>query len=92
MTERGANPIDRANAAPRCAAKAKRTGERCKCPAVTGWRVCRVHGARGGHPPGARHPQYRHGGRTRETMDLRRQIMDLIREGRDTLGQLAGSG
>jgi len=25
-------------------------------------------------------------------MDLRRQIMDLIREGRDTLGQLAGSG
>lgn len=42
-----------------CTAKAKRTGERCKRRAVTGYKVCQVHGAgsprargtRGGRPP-----------------------------------------
>ena len=34
----------------RCTAHA-RTGERCKNPAVTGWTVCRMHGAGGGRPP-----------------------------------------
>lgn len=29
----------------RCKAKAKNTGERCKNPAVTGYEVCRFHGA-----------------------------------------------
>lgn len=79
----GANPIDRANAAPRCAAKAKRTGERCKCPAVTGWRVCRLHGAGGGHGAGMANPAYRHGGRSREAMALRKEINELIRESRE---------
>jgi tripartite-type tricarboxylate transporter receptor subunit TctC len=36
--------------APRCSATSKRTRERCKAPAVRGWRVCRFHGARGGDP------------------------------------------
>jgi len=43
------NPMNSADAAPRCRAKTKSTGERCKAPAVNGWRVCRVHGAGGGH-------------------------------------------
>src|SRR5262245_38428394 len=29
----------------RCTARAKRSGKRCRCPAVTGWSVCRSHGA-----------------------------------------------
>lgn len=44
--------------AKRCTATAKSTGERCQNPAVTGWDVCRVHGAgtpkndaTGGAPP-----------------------------------------
>jgi hypothetical protein len=37
--------------APRCSATSKRTRERCKAPAVTGWTVCRFHGARGGSQP-----------------------------------------
>lgn len=77
-----ANPIDRANAAPRCTAKAKRSGERCKCPAVKGWAVCRVHGARGGSGPGPLNPAYRHGGRARETEALRRMVAELARENR----------
>lgn len=43
----------------RCKAKAKRTGEQCKAPAVTGRTVCRVHG--GTTPRGAALPQYTHG-------------------------------
>lgn len=36
--------------APRCEAKSKSTGERCKNPAVKGKAVCRLHGAHGGRP------------------------------------------
>ena len=34
----------------RCSARSKRTGEPCRNPAVLGWSVCRMHGARGGRP------------------------------------------
>ena len=44
-----ANPMHKAHASPRCHAKTKRTGQACKAPAVKGWRVCRMHGAGGGH-------------------------------------------
>ena len=36
--------------ATQCTAKSKRTGQRCKNPAVQGWTVCRMHGAGGGRP------------------------------------------
>ena len=41
MTKRDENPMSAANAAPRCTARSKRTGERCGGPAVSGWSVCR---------------------------------------------------
>lgn len=44
--------MHRCNAAPRCRAKSKRTGLPCRSPAVRGYRVCRMHGARGGAPKG----------------------------------------
>jgi hypothetical protein len=47
--------------APRCTAKSKRTGERCKAPAVRGWKVCRFHGARGGAPKGKANGAWKHG-------------------------------
>ena len=31
-----------------CQAKCKATQRQCRCPAVRGYQVCRVHGARGG--------------------------------------------
>jgi len=46
-------------------AKAKRTGKRCRAPAVRGYRVRRMHGARGGGPTGKRNGNYRHGVRTK---------------------------
>lgn len=77
------NPIDLANMAPRCTAKAKSTGVRCCAPAVKGWRVCRVHGARGGHGSGPANPNYRHGGRTQEVIAIRAQVARLMRESRE---------
>ena len=67
-----ANPMQRAHDAPRCRATAKSTRERCKAPAVGGWRVCRVHGAGGGAPRGSADPNYKHGGRSRAVVELRR--------------------
>jgi hypothetical protein len=47
--------------APRCTAKSKRTGQRCKAPAVRGCSVCRFHGARGGAPKGIDNGAWKHG-------------------------------
>lgn len=77
--EPGANPMEKAHAAPRCTAKAKRTGARCNAPAVTGWAVCRMHGAGGGAPCGKAHGNWRHGGRSRELAEMRRLVAELTR-------------
>jgi hypothetical protein len=68
------NLMQKAHAAPRCTAKSKRTGNRCRAPAVRGWSVCRMHGARGGAPTGRRNGNYKHGGRSKETIELWRLI------------------
>ena len=74
-----ANPMQSAHSAPRCLAKAKSTGKPCAAPAVRGWRVCRVHGARGGHGRGEANPAYKHGMRSQEWVELRKSINDLAR-------------
>lgn len=77
------NPIDptqRLRNAPRCTATAKRTGERCKAPAVRGWRVCRVHGAGGGAPRGSLHPNFKNGLRTIDQAKLRYLVNKLSNE------------
>ncbi len=81
--EDDASPMSKAHEAPRCTARSKRTGERCKGPAVTGWAVCRFHGSGGGHPPGKAHPSWRHGMRSREWVEERRRLNDLVREVRE---------
>lgn len=78
--KRDDNPMHKAHAAPRCSARSKRTGKQCKGPAVKGWRVCRMHGAGGGHASGSEHPSWRHGLRAKEWIRTRREINDLIRE------------
>lgn len=85
------NPMSKAHAAPRCTAKSKRTGERCRGPAVKGWRVCQFHGAGGGHPAGPAHPSWRHGMRAREWLEVRRELTELAREARAVQGQLTFS-
>jgi hypothetical protein len=71
------NPMHMAHAAPRCKARSKRMGQPCRSPAVRGWKVCRMHGARGGAPEGKRNGNYRHGARTKATIELWRFIKSL---------------
>ena len=73
------NPMQSAHNAPRCNAKSKRTGNRCGAPAVCGYRVCRMHGARGGAPPGKGNGNYRHGTRTKEATEAVRLVSLLSR-------------
>jgi hypothetical protein len=75
---------------PRCSARSKRTGERCRAPAVTGWRVCRFHGAGGGGPDGKRNGMYRHGRFTAENVQMRRTISALVKASRQSLADLSG--
>jgi hypothetical protein len=79
------NPMQRSL---RCTAHSKRTGMPCGSPAVSGWSVCRMHGAHGGAPPGKRNGNYRHGGRTIEAMALRAEIRDLMRESRELMARI----
>jgi hypothetical protein len=77
--ESDANPMRAANSAPRCTAKSKRSGQRCKGPAVNGWTVCRMHGAGGGHGCGKANPAFKHGMRGQEWERMRKAINDLVR-------------
>ena len=77
------NPMQSAHAAPRCKARSKRTGKPCRAPAVRDFRVCRMHGARGGAPEGKRNGNYRHGARTNEAINLTQHINDMVRHARN---------
>lgn len=73
-----ANPMQSAHDAQRCAATSKRTGAPCRAPAVRGWRVCRMHGARGGAPEGEANGAWRHGERGREAAEARARLVRLV--------------
>jgi len=64
---------------PRCRATSKRTAKPCRAPAVTGWKVCRFHGARGGAPRGPANGAYRSGLHTKEAIASRKHVATLIK-------------
>ena len=70
-----ANLMQRAHAAPRCTARAKSTGTTCRSPAVAGWLVCRMHGAKGGAVPGPANVNHKHGLRSKGYLALRKYSM-----------------
>ncbi|MGO4909813.1 hypothetical protein ACEN2J_15930 [Pseudorhodobacter sp. W20_MBD10_FR17] len=78
-----ANPMHSAHTAPRCTAKAKATGNRCKSPAKRGWQVCRMHGAGGGAPTGPANGAWVHGDRSQAVEQNRRTLMALVKLARD---------
>ncbi|SFI56130.1 hypothetical protein [Jannaschia pohangensis] len=78
-----ADPMQSAHGAPRCTAKSKRTGNPCRAPAVRGCTVCRMHGARGSAKPGTAHPNWKHGGRSGDMVNLRKLANALSRETRN---------
>lgn len=74
--------------APRCTARSKRTGLPCKSPAVRGWEVCRMHGARGGSKRGPSANAWKHGMRSAAAQEERREIRELIAEARELVASL----
>lgn len=81
------NPMQSAHNAQRCSATSKRTGQPCRAPAVKGFSVCRMHGARGGAPKGVGNGRYSHGLRSEfyttlfeENRRLNRQVREAIND------------
>lgn len=82
------NPMNTTPAFPnaaQCTATSKRTGCRCRAPAVNGWKVCRFHGARSGAPSGSANGRYRHGLHTKEAVAEMAHFRELVRESREFL-------
>ena len=72
--------LEKARLAPRCRAKRKHGRGPCHNPAIKGRTACRSHGGAGGAPHGKRNGNYKHGGRSLETMARRRKARAAIRE------------
>ncbi len=68
------------HASPRCTARSKRSGAPCRNPAVNGWSVCRMHGARGGSKKGRQANAYKHGMRSGEAVAERKALYQLLRD------------
>ena len=85
------NPMQRiapAHLSPRCKAKSKRSKVRCKAPAVKGFHVCRMHGARGGAPKGKPNGNYGTGYYTHEAKAERKAAMNSLRFLRNLLAEI----
>jgi hypothetical protein len=79
MNDNPMHPAQRLQDAPRCTAMAKSTRTTCKAPAVNGWSVCRMHGARGGAPSGPANGRWAGGGRTQELERVRSAVATFVR-------------
>jgi hypothetical protein len=76
--------------AKRCKARSKRTGLPCRSPAVRGWKVCRMHGARGGARTGRENGNYRHGDQTTEARASMKAMRALAKLCRQTIVAIEG--
>ncbi len=69
---------------PLCGAK-NRQGKPCRAPAMKGKKRCRLHG--GKSLGGNAHGRYKHGQWTRDAIEERRRVSELLREARQLLGK-----
>jgi uncharacterized protein YjcR len=75
-------------ASPRCGAKT-RSGKPCRSPAVAGKKRCRMHGgAPGSGAPKGNKNALRHGMYTREAIEERRALRQLMRESKKLLEEV----
>ena len=72
-----------------CSASSKRTGCRCRAPALKGKNVCRFHGGKAGAPSGSSNGRYRHGGFTQSAMAERMLARLMIKESRKLLAGIS---
>src|SRR5271166_4544053 len=71
----------------RCHAMSKRSGKRCRSPAVKGYEVCRMHGAVGGAPKGNSNA-LKHGASSAEMLALKKEVQALARLARETMAAI----
>lgn len=70
---------------PRCGATTRK-GTPCQAPAVAGKARCRMHGgARGTGAPRGNRNALKHGMYTREALEFRAHIRDLLRDGKNLI-------
>lgn len=70
---------------PRCGAKT-RSGTPCQAPAVSGKARCRMHGgAEGSGAPKGNQNALKHGMYSRETLEFKEHVREMLRAGRETL-------
>lgn len=73
------------HAAPRCGARTRR-GSACQSPAVSGRKRCRMHGgADGSGAPKGNKNALKTGMHTREAIEMRRRLRQLMKETNETL-------
>lgn len=73
---------------PRCGAHARTTGQPCRCPAMANGR-CKLHGGKSpGAPRGAQNGNFRHGQRTKEALERRREVLELLQSLREMMAGL----
>ena len=48
--------------------------------------VCSFHGAGGGHGPEKANPAYKHGGRTKASVEMRKAIAEMFQEAKEMDG------
>jgi uncharacterized protein YjcR len=73
---------------PRCGAKT-RAGTPCKAPAVKGKRRCRMHGgAAGSGAPAGNQNALQQGIYSRDTLEFKKHMRKLLRDGRDAIEKL----
>jgi glucans biosynthesis protein len=74
---------------PRCGAKT-RSGTACRSPAVKDKKRCRMHGgAKGSGAPKGNRNALKHGAYTREALERRARLRNLLREARELLRQIS---
>jgi uncharacterized protein YjcR len=72
----------------RCGAKS-RSGKPCRSPAVIGKKRCRMHGgAAGSGAPRGNKNALKHGRYTREAIEERQQLRDLLRQSRSLIQRI----
>jgi uncharacterized protein YjcR len=70
---------------PRCGAKT-RAGTPCQAPAVNGKRRCRMHGgAAGSGAPAGNQNALKHGMYSRDTLEFKKHMRQLLRDGLDAI-------
>ena len=57
---------------------------------MTGWSVCRFHGARSGAPKGKANGAWRHGMATNDMVADRRELAELVRAAGNMIAALPG--